>query len=129
MGIRIGNMKNNKEVYVIRAEIIKKIDNTIQDEYNDIVEKYGDKYHSIHEGYAVLLEEVEEAENELIHTKNDMQLLWSEIKLFKNENYNDRKRIIGNIESIKDYALKSIYELVQVVAVCKRLENTMEVDE
>ena len=63
----------------------KLIEQLIQAEYLNAVVNFGEKYHSLHEGYAVLLEEVEETEKELQFLKGYQKLLWSKIK---NEKFN-----------------------------------------
>lgn len=42
------------------AETEKLVNDLIQAEYKNACEQYGEKYHSLHEGYALLKEEVEE---------------------------------------------------------------------
>ncbi|MBQ5876657.1 MAG: hypothetical protein IIW71_11830 [Treponema sp.] len=42
------------------ADTEKLIEQLIQAEYKNACEKFGYKYNSLHEGYAVLLEEIEE---------------------------------------------------------------------
>lgn len=52
-------------------------------EYTNAVDLYGADYHSTHEAYAVLKEEVEEAEQELQNIKTMLEETWKAIK--KNE--------------------------------------------
>lgn len=42
--------------------------------------KYGKKYHSLHEGYAVLKEEVEEAGEEWDNVNRGLTILWEKIR-------------------------------------------------
>lgn len=44
-------------------ETEKLVNDLIQTEYKNACEKFGDKFYSLHESYAVLLEEVEELAN------------------------------------------------------------------
>lgn len=46
-------------------------------EFND---EYTDKYHSLYEGYAVLLEEMEEVEPNISSLKENVSLMWKYIK-------------------------------------------------
>lgn len=41
----------------------KLVNDLIQAEYNNACDNYGSSYNSLHEGYAILLEEIEESEN------------------------------------------------------------------
>ena len=95
----------------------------IQAEYLNACEQFGDKYHSLHEGYAVLKEEVEEVKEQ---TKNLrlIKFIWDEIK-------KDNKDILYRLlELMEKGVICAIKELAQVGAVLKKLQNTIgEVEE
>ena len=54
----------------------------VLDEYEMAKEEHGKKFSSMHEGYAVLLEEIEEARTEMDAVMNDAHLryLWESVK-------------------------------------------------
>jgi hypothetical protein len=89
-------------------------------EYNNITTKYGDKYASEHEAYAVLKEEIEEAADDLDQLNKDLAYLWALIKNNHIKNGN------GTISEARDYAEMLAQEAVQVAAVCERFMATIE---
>lgn len=101
----------------------KLVDELIQAEYKNACEKFGDKYNSLHEGYAVLLEEVEEVKEQ---TKNLRltKFIWNEIK-------KDHKGLLYKLlELMEKGVICAIKELAQVGAVLKKIKNTVgEVEE
>ena len=82
--------------------------------------KYGDVYNSLHEGFAVLKEEVDETRDEQIHIRNDMYDLWRRVKL------NDVQGAEEDIEHIKKHAEKLALEAVQIAAVCNKILNGLQ---
>ena len=62
----------------------KELSGAVESELAHIREVHGVRYNSLHEGYAVLLEEVEETENELKRVKEELAELWDCIKLNDN---------------------------------------------
>lgn len=71
-------------------------------------------FHSDHEGYAVLKEEVEEAEENLIKTKDQIASLWR----FTKKNLNKPKESAA--ESIKESAIELAVEAIQVAAMAQK---------
>lgn len=92
-----------------------KINEAIRLEINEAVKTYGKDYHSLHEGYAVLLEEVEETERELDYIKNHLSMMWDAVKVDNENEVKSNARIIGldSIELAK--------EATQIAAVCKKI--------
>lgn len=105
-------------------ETEKLVNDLIQAEYTNACEQFGEKYHSLHEGYAVLLEEVEEVEAYFSKLKDVIIDIWGATKQNKTEH-------LGKY--IDAYAIRcaefSIKELAQVGAVLKKIQNTLEVEE
>lgn len=98
----------------------KLVKELIDVEYKNACECYGEKYNSLHEGYAVLLEELEEAENDIKMLHNQINWIWRAIK----ENSLDHsKEVSGGMLKKTNYAIK---ELAQVGAVIRKLQNTLE---
>lgn len=71
-------------------------------------------FHSDHEGYAVLKEEVEEAEENLIKTKDQIASIWR----FTKKNLNKPKESVA--ESIKESAIELAVEAIQVAAMAQK---------
>ena len=101
-------------------ETEKLVNELIQAEYKNACEKFGDKYHSLHEGYAILLEEVEEAEPNISSLKENVSILWKCIKR------NDWEVItLKSTENSLYYINNAIKELAQVGAVFMKMQNTI----
>lgn len=105
-------------------ETEKLVEQLIQTEYENACEKFGKKYNSLHEGYAVLLEEVEEA---IVDVKNliiNKKMIWRYLK-----DYNPNsvsvclEQSIGFAEGSVENAMK---ELAQIGAVLMKIKNTVE---
>lgn len=79
------------------------------------VKTYGQNYHSNHEAYAVLLEEIEEAEEELNYIQNHMTMIWDAVKT---DNDNEVK---SNARIIALDAVELAKEAVQIAAVCRKI--------
>lgn len=98
------------------------VNQLINAEYINAIINYGEKYHSLHEAYAVLLEEVEETEEELQFLKGYQKLLWSKIKNEKFNLYTEKELIA----ELKKATQKTMQELAQVGAVLQKIKNTLE---
>lgn len=68
-------------------------------------------FNSGHEGYAVLLEEVEEADCEMVMVKSSLNYVWCSVK-------NDIQII--PVEDVKNYAMRLACEAIQVAAMCDK---------
>lgn len=105
----------------------KLVGKLIMAEYLNASGQYGDKYNSLHEAFAVLLEEVEEVEEEFERLKRDIKsdnlyCLW---EMIKSNDYDILDRVKLLLEETKD----TMQELAQVGAVLLKWENTLEVKE
>ncbi|MBR2909275.1 MAG: hypothetical protein IKC11_02885 [Clostridia bacterium] len=98
------------------------VNGLVQAEYKNACEKWGIKYNSMHEGFAVLLEEVEEVEWELIKLKANKDQLWNKIKGIEG-----CLSHFSYLSMIEEHAINGIQELAQVIAVVQKLKNTAEV--
>ncbi len=96
----------------------KLVDNIIQAEYKNACDKFGEKYHSLHEGYAVLLEEVEEVRDEYNSLLSNYHYLWENIK-------DDDKDIFSTIAKMQNDVIRQMKELAQVGAVLMKIQNTL----
>lgn len=95
----------------------EKIKLAIIAETNAACNKYGDVYNSLHEGYAVLKEEIDEARDEQIHIRNAIYNMWEAIKC------NDKDLTKNKVKALRDHAEKLALEAVQVCAVCEKILN------
>ena len=98
-------------------ETEKLVEQLIQAEYINACEKFGEKYNSLHEGYAILLEEVEEVKSEVEKLSANLDVLWRKIK----SNDTDIKYLSHHMCS---NACNVILESVQVGAVLQKIKNT-----
>lgn len=95
----------------------EKINLAIIAETQQAIEKYGEKYNSLHEGYAVLKEEVEEARDEQVYIRNGFYKVWNGVKVgeLKKE----------DVQQIREHAEQLALEAVQVAAVCNKILNSI----
>lgn len=99
------------------------VNELIQAEYKNACEKFGNKYNSLYEAYAILLEEVEESEKEFARIKTELSFLWANIKNDKEQNMEFYLNVLPK------YTKNAIKELAQVGAVLIKIKNTLEVEE
>jgi len=92
------------------------IGKAVKAELQNAIETYGRNYNSQHEGYAVLKEEVEEAENEMNNILSDLNQLWQKIK-------NNDKDIDSLLNIISGTAVFLALEAVQVSAVAEKMRG------
>ena len=95
----------------------------IDEEYKNACSKYGSEYHSLHEGYAVLLEEVEEVVKEISFMKRWVENLWESVKS-NNKDYQNEC-----IEQLEICDTNAIKEASQIGAVLMKIKNTLEAEE
>ena len=98
----------------------KKINEAVTLEIISACKTYGADYHSLHEGYAVLLEEVEEAEKELDYIKNHLAMIWDAVKV------DDENEVKGNARIIALDAVNLAKESCQIAAVCRKILGETE---
>lgn len=97
---------------MIAERAIANIDKAIETELINIKVSWGDTYNSRHEGYAVLKEEVEEAEEALENLQNKLENVWSNIKL----NWDSKK----DVHEAESAAFSLASEAVQCAAICRK---------
>lgn len=100
---------------------------------NDIVREelsnartYGQFYSSMHEGYAVLKEEIEETKEAVDSFKGLLHVFWLSVRGQKDkinrENYSDKEQM----EIMYKRAMHVAKEATQVAAVCLKLKESIE---
>lgn len=105
---------------MIAEKASESIEQAVAYELQNIVKKYGPTYASEHEGYAVLLEEVQEAMEAYRTMEARTNFIWSAIRnnVLKEQNY--------HISEVKEYAIELAKEAVQCAAVCERFLETIK---
>ncbi len=90
----------------------------IEMELDDANKKFP-HFASPHEGYAVIKEEVEEAEDASRNINTYLDILWS---LVKSKDYapND---YLGAVDKIEDWAVEQAKEAIQVAAMAKKFKK------
>lgn len=76
--------------------------------------KSHDNFHTTHEAYGVMLEEVEETEEELEEIKYRLEKLWASVKTDNIEG------VCEIAEQIERHSMLLIAEAIQVAAMCKK---------
>lgn len=105
---------------MIDTEADKYLTGAVDSELSNIRKVYGEKYHSAHEGYAVLLEEVEEAEAELERIKDELSELWINVK------NDDSAAIPDNLRRISTHAYFMLQECTQITAVSNKFRGSLK---
>ena len=70
------------------------------------------QFHSTHEGYAVILEEMEETKDQLAAAERFLSYAWDRVK-------NDTKAR-EQVDYVKLFAINAACEAIQVAAMCKK---------
>lgn len=104
---------------MISTKATDSINQAVIYELRKIIKDHGIEYHSTHEGYAILLEEAQECTEEAHRIGAKMELLWNQVRCNKDE------MIWNQLEEIKQAALSTAEEAVQVAAVCEKFKETM----
>lgn len=96
------------------------IDGTVKEEYARAAVQHGGAFASRHEGYAVLLEEFEEAREELNTLEIYLLDLWVHTK-------DDEPQTDENVRAMKACAVRCAAECVQIAAMCEKLKHSESV--
>lgn len=92
-----------------------RIEELVVQELDEANKKYS-LFHSPHEAYAVLKEEVDKVEYEVEHMKASMKLLWVEVRKDKN--------IEKRANEIYKHAIYTAQEAIQVAAMCLKIKKS-----
>lgn len=76
------------------------------------------QFNSIHEGYAVILEETEELAEESEEIEKIIRTWWAYLR--KDEDIDIQKR---RVEKIRIHAVNAVKEAIQVIAMCDKFKN------
>jgi hypothetical protein len=100
---------------MFKKETETKVNEAIELELSNACELYGEKYHSLHEGYAVLKEEIEEAANNLNYINENFADLWECVKS------DDELSVKSQARFIAFGAVQLALEAIQVAAVARKI--------
>lgn len=75
---------------------------------------------SLHEGYAVLLEEVEETREAISRVEHHIAIMWKHLR------ENSEESSVRRVDYIKAQAIETACEAIQVAAVCRRILDGYE---
>ena len=95
--------------------LMKEIKNLIDVEKNKGIADHGE-FHSLHEAYAVVLEEYQEADEELKRAAFALDVAWKEAR-------NDNKEF--SLEAMRQaevYAMLAAAECIQFAAMCRKAQ-------
>ena len=96
------------------------IEEAIKEELKSANEKFGDTFVSSHEAYAVLLEEIEEAKEDIEIINGRKDVYWYAVK-------NGNKEMQANeLEEIRKLAVNLASEAIQVAAMAVKVLNSLE---
>ncbi len=98
----------------------QKINEAVTLEIVNAVKRFGVGYNSNYEAYAVMLEEVEEAEKVLDYIKNHLAMIWDAVKV------NDDNEVKSNSRIIALDAVDLAKESCQIAAVCRKILGEVE---
>lgn len=105
---------------IMMEKLIEEVTQLVEAEYGRAGARYGLTHHSDHEAYGVLLEEFQEAEEEVRLCGSALELLWKKIK---RDSHDDRK--MESLSLIQTKALLGACELIQVAAMAKKSAITI----
>ena len=93
--------------------LIDKVDNLINEQTFEIQKEYGKDYHSDHEAFGVLMEEVDEVKVEMARAESEIKRLWELIKQSK-------EAVDKGIEPSDTAFLFLACEAIQCASVCRK---------
>ena len=105
---------------MIAENASKAIEQAVCYELQNIVKEHGPTYHSVHEGFAVLMEEVQEACEDSKFMNNRLECVWHAVR------NDDPKTLLNNLGEVKQFALALAEEAVQCAAVCEKFIGSVQ---
>ena len=104
------------------SKLKKAVSQLVLDEYGLASEQYGKQHHTPHEAYAVMLEELEEAQDEERILEDKLDEFWRGAK-------SDSELCCQkNAKAIKERAINSACEMIQVAAMAHKATQGYEVE-
>ena len=103
----------------------KRVDTLICGELRTAKEQHGETFNSLHEAYAVALEELEEASENVDMCKYCFRILWSHIK--QDDEENEIKEYLHKVRNY--YVVEAIKELAQFAAMIDKTLESMRIED
>ena len=101
-------------------KLIEEVQECVEREYGRAGAKFGLTNHSDHESYAIMLEEFQEALEEVGDVNRQLSIFWGDTKC---NAFNDKKLDI--CKKIENSALLAACEFIQVAAMAKKAAITL----
>lgn len=98
-----------------------RVETLICGELRTAKEQHGESFNSLHEAYAVALEELEEASEKVDMAKYRYEDVWNRIKWDE-----EKKRIVESLNGTRINAVEAIKELAQFAAMIDKTLETLE---
>lgn len=102
-------------------KLIESVDLLVNEEYDRASKDHGARFHSQHEAYAVIKEEVEEAQEELIKVDSRLFDFWS-----KNCRRDSTEIADDTLIALKSYAINAASECIQIAAMAHKALQGVE---
>ena len=101
-----------------------RVDTLICGELRTAKEQYGETFNSLHEAYAVALEELEEAIENVDMCKCWYKEIWDYIKWDEKES-----RLVEPLKEVRKYTVEAIKELAQLAAMVDKTLESMKIED
>ena len=101
-----------------------RVETLICGELRTAKEQHGEKFNSLHEAYAVALEELEEANVKVDMAKYRYEDVWNNIKWDE-----EKKRIVESLNRVRIYTVEAIKEFAQFAAMIDKTLESMEIED
>ena len=101
-----------------------RVDTLICGELRTAKEQHGEKFNSLHEAYAVALEELEEAIENVDMCKCWYKEIWDYIKWDEKES-----RLVEPLKEVRKYTVEAIKELAQLAAMVDKTLESMKIED
>lgn len=97
--------------------LLSDVERLVKEEYDRASEQHGERFHSPHEAYAVILEELQEAAHEYENVRDFLKEFW----------YQTKKDSFLSCEflakDIQDFALRAAAEMIQLAAMAHKAQK------
>ena len=98
----------------------EKINELVKEELQE-ANKLHPMFHSAHEAYAVIKEELEEAESEIHACNEELDFVWEYTR------WDEAEKIRDHLHYLMETAIKAIGETIQVAAMCDKALHSMDI--
>lgn len=103
------------------TKLRKAVDQLVQSELDLASAQHGKRFHSAHEAYAVILEEYQEAKEQLLATERVLDIFWKCCR-------NDKCDEIQSVEAVWWESMLAACECIQIAAMAQKAMRGYKVD-